>query len=149
MAVQHLRTKAMRERMLNGMDNRLAGRAEQTWPIMRTAFATNIGWSLYSERERWRIRVLSAAEQLRFITGDQPILNLRAQTGDHDDLALYYPVSPTRAALLELCDASSSIGPTDELNDATVGELNRKMAGGIHEQAFGSDLAYLNQLLNA
>lgn len=148
-SVQHLRTKAMRERVLSRMDSCIAGHAVRTWPIIRIALATNLGWSLYSDRARWHIRVLSASEQLRFITGDQPILNLRPQTGHRDDLSLYYPVSPERAVLLELRGVDSPIGSIDQLTDAMVEDLNRKLIGGIHEQAFGVDLAYLRQITGA
>ena len=148
-SLQHLRTKAMRERVLSGMDSRIAKKAERTWPIIRIAYATNLGWSLYSDRARWHIRVLWASGHLRFITGDQPILNLRALTGHQDDLALYYPVSPERAVLLERRSAKSPIGPPDQLPDAIVDDLNRKIIEGIHEQAFGSDLAYLRHLMGS
>jgi Protein of unknown function (DUF4238) len=146
-SLQHLRTKAMRERILNSTDRRIAGQAERTWPILRLSFATNIGWSLYSDRARWQIRMLSAAEKLRFITGDQPVLNLLQQTGSEDDLALYYPVSPEKAALLQLRGAYSPIGSTDQLADDMVEDLNRKIVKGIHEQAFGIDLPYLKRLM--
>jgi hypothetical protein len=146
-SLQHLRTKAMRERVLNVTDSRIAGQVERTWPILRLAFATNIGWSLYSDRARWQIRMLSAAEELRFITGDQPILNLLPQTGNEDDLALYYPVSPEKAALLQLRGAYSPIGSTDQLTDEIVEDLNRQVVKGIHEQAFGIDLPYLKRLM--
>lgn len=147
-SLQHLRTKAMRERVFGSTDSRIAAQVERTWPILRLAFATNIGWSLYSDRARWQIRVLSAAEKLRFITGDQPILNLLPQTGSGDDLALYYPVSPDRAALLELRGVCSPIGPKDQLSDKTVDDLNRRVVNGIHEQAFGLDLLYFKRLMN-
>ena len=146
-SLQHLRTKAMRERVLNGTDRRLAGQVERTWPILRVAFATNIGWSLYADRARWEIRVLSATERLRFITGDQPVLNLLPPTGNEDDLALYYPVSPEKAALLQLRGAYSPIGSTDQITDDMVEDLNRKVVEGIHEQAFGVDLPYLKRLM--
>ncbi|PYE92517.1 hypothetical protein C8J35_12312 [Rhizobium sp. PP-F2F-G38] len=91
--------------------------------------------------------MLSAAENLRFITGDQPILNLLPQTGNEDDLALYYPVSPEKAALLQLRGAYSPIGSTDGLTDDIVEDLNRRIVEGIHEQAFGIDLPYLKRLI--
>lgn len=146
-SLQHLRTKAMRERVLGKADFRIAGQAERTWPILRLSFATNIGWSLYSDRTRWQIRVLSAAGKLRFITGDQPVLNLLQQTGSEDDLALYYPVSPEKAALLQIRGNYSPIGSTDQLGDDMVENLNRKVLKGIHEQAFGVDLPYLKRLM--
>jgi hypothetical protein len=49
--------------------------------------------------------------------------------------------------LLELRGAESPIGPINQLTDPTVEALNRKLIGGIHEQAFGSDLAYLSHLM--
>lgn len=148
-SLQHLRTKAMRERILRNTDRRIVQQTERTWPILRVVFATNIGWSLYSDRARWQIRILSAAEKLRFVTGDQPVLNLLPQTGSEDDLALYYPVSPEMAALLQLRDAYSPIGSSNKLTDDMVESLNRKVIKGIHEQAFGADLPYLKQLMDA
>jgi hypothetical protein len=41
-SLQHLRTKAMRERVLSRIDSRMAGHAERTWPIIRFALATNL-----------------------------------------------------------------------------------------------------------
>ncbi|MFG1243900.1 DUF4238 domain-containing protein [Xanthobacter sp. V7C-4] len=147
LSLQHLRTKAMRERVLSFKGGPIAGEFERTWPIIRIAMATNLGWSLYSERTRWHIRILSASGKLRLITGDQPVLNLLSLTGGHDDLAMYYPVSPQKAALLELREADSPIGSNNELTDAIVDHLNRRIIGGIHDQAFGSDLDYLRQLM--
>ncbi|MFN3628311.1 MAG: DUF4238 domain-containing protein [Parvibaculum sp.] len=146
-SLQHFRTKAMRERVLSKTDSRFVGHAARIWPILRLVFATNLGWSLYSERKRWHIRVLSALGNVRFITGDQPIVNLFSQPVRHDDLAMYYPISPDRAALLELRGASSPIGSDDQLDEATVEDLNRKIVKGSHEQAFGSNLDYLQRLM--
>lgn len=147
LSLQHFRTKAMRERVFSVKDTRIAGNFERTWPIIRIAMATNLGWSLYSDRARWHIRMLSASGQFRFITGDQPMLNLLSLSSGHDDLAMYYPVSPERAALLELRGANSPIGPNNQLTDAMVDHLNRKIIKGIHDQAFGNDLDYLRQLM--
>lgn len=147
LSLQHFRTKAMQERVLGITDSHLARKFERTWPIIRIAMATNLGWSLYSDRARWHIRVLSSSGQLRFITGDQPMLNLLPPAGGHDDLAMYYPISPEKAVLLELRGANSSIGTNDQLTDATVDHLNRKIIEGIHDQAFGSDIDYLRQLM--
>lgn len=146
-SLQYLRTKAMRERVLSVADGRIAKHVEQTWPILRNAFATNLGWSLYSERRRWHIRVLSASEQLRFVTGDQPIVNLLSMTGKPDDFALYYPISPERAIVLELNDYNSPLGSSNELDDPAVESLNRRVIEEIHEQAFGCNIAYLRQAM--
>lgn len=147
LSVQHFRTKAMQERVFGLKGSPIAGEFKRTWPIIRIAMATNLGWSLYSDRARWHIRMLSASGQLRFITGDQPMLNLLPLTGGHDDLAMYYPVSPERAALLELRGADSPIGPSNQLTDAMVDHLNRKIIGDIHDQAFGNDIYYLRKLM--
>ena len=79
---------------------------------------------------------------MRFITSDQPTLNLKPGE-DHNDLVLYYPVSPNRAMLLERQDQESLVHSEDNLTDDLVAMLNRKMYKGSYEQVFGTDGQYL------
>lgn len=146
-SMQHLRTKSMKKRVISAMDNTLRPIATRTWPALRTMLSTNLGWSIYSERQRWRMRSLSPRGRIKFITSDQPVTNILVMTGNSDDLALYYPVSPERSMLMELIDSESSVGSDDNLTDEMVDSLNRKILEGTHEQAFGGDMAYLKQLM--
>lgn len=111
---------------------------ERCWPLFRQIFATNIGWGLYSERTKWRLRSLQAPEGHTFITADQPTHNLMKGTPP-EKLALYYPVSPRSAVLLERRDEESAVGSQDILLPSMVAALNMLVAQGSHEQVFGHD----------
>ena len=143
LGLQHLRTKKIRDRMVAGFpEGPLRELMARAWPVFRLVFATNIGWSLFSERRDWRLRILQPAEGFRFITSDQPTQNLTPGSG-HNDLAFYYPVSPQVAMLLERQNVESVVGLCDSLSDEAVGVLNRRIFDGSHEQVFGDDVQYL------
>ncbi len=145
LATQHLRTKRMADVIATGqptaMDER---RARRVWPILRPILAMTFGSSLFVERARWRLRLLRAGGARRFITADQPLMNLLAAES-HNDMALYYPISATLAVLLEH-NENISLVVDDELNDRAVEMLNRRLYDYAHEQVFGSDLEYLRTL---
>lgn len=143
LALQHLRTKNMRDRLASKFPEAPTRElVARCWPVLRVVLATNLGWSLFSGRANWRLRLLNAANELQFITTDQPLRNLKIGEG-HDDLALFYPVSPNRAVLLEHIHQESIVGNHDNLPEALVSQLNQKMYEGSHEQIFGNDLEYL------
>ncbi len=147
LALQHLRTKNMQHRTISAFGaGPTCERVKNIWPIFRLVFATTIGWSLYSERENWRLRILNAQADLAFITGDQPTINL-LKGGDHYDLALYYPVSPARATVLEAKHLPSAIGPDDNLTDGTVSDLNARIFAASHEQVFGNSARSLEKVV--
>lgn len=147
LSLQHMRTKRIRDKMMEGFppgEPRAA--ATRRWPVLRHILVTNMGWSLYSERASWRLRVLRAAGATTFITGDQPTLNL-LQPDDHNGLALYYPVGPSSAALLEHHQNESPVGPGDDLTDQVVKRLNQRMFDFSPEQVFAVDSVDLRGFL--
>jgi|SRR6185437_15989151 len=105
LAHQYFRTKAIRNRIRDTFPERAhKDRFHRTWPIFRYIFATNIGYSIFADRKRFKLQVLSAAPNMEFITGDQPAVNTYGAfvppNTPLDELELYYPVSPTRAVIL-------------------------------------------------
>ncbi|MNS14768.1 hypothetical protein D3C72_463920 [compost metagenome] len=72
-----------------------------------------------------------------FITSDQPVMNLLEPVG-HNDLALYYPLGPTMAALMEHLDNPGVVGEQTELDDDAVRMLNRRIFAFSHEQVIGT-----------
>ena len=90
-------------------------------------YAVNLGSSLFMDRNELDIIFLENSEDLGFITGDQPVVNLMG-TGDDSEpteLALYYPLSPDLSCLVSpkeyrLCSAN--------ISNTTVEELNHFMA---------------------
>ncbi|MCR5880804.1 DUF4238 domain-containing protein [Phenylobacterium sp. J367] len=145
LATQHLRTKRMAELIATGqspaMDEK---RARRVWPILRSILAMTFGCSLFTDRSRWRLRTLRAGGARRFITADQPVMNLLSAES-HNDMALYYPICGTLAVLLEH-NENISLVDNDELDDPLVARLNQKLYDYAHEQVFGSDLEYLRTL---
>jgi hypothetical protein len=105
LAHQYFRTKAIRNRIRDTFPEQgHKDRFDRTWPIFRYIFATNIGYSIFADRKQFKLQVLNAAPNMEFITGDQPAVNTYgafvAPNTPLGDLELYYPVSPTRAAIL-------------------------------------------------
>jgi hypothetical protein len=67
--------------------------------ILTHIMATNVGRSLIEDHERYRIVLLDNATEIRFLTADQPVINLSANPKNFDPPAkfeLYYPLSPTK-----------------------------------------------------
>jgi hypothetical protein len=146
LSLQHLRTKKMRDNVLSGFPSGpIRDAATRRWPMMRHILATNLGWSLFSERANWRLRLLRPSGMTEFITSDQPTLNL-LPPDSHNGLAFYYPVGPKAAALLEHRNNESVVGIADDASDAVVETLNIRMYNFSHEQVFGTDGAYLESL---
>ena len=139
LSLQHLRTKKLRDDFLGGFpEGAIRDAAARRWPILRFILATNLGWSLFSERTKWSLRVLSPAGPTEFITGDQPTVNL-LPPDNHNGLALYYPVGPRLAAILEHLENESVVGAADVVSDALVRKLNARIYEFSHEQVFGTD----------
>ena len=91
--------------------------------------AENLGASLYVDRNDFDIVFLSDEEDVGFITGDQPIVNLLG-TGDAretTELVLYYPLTPKLACLVipkehGLCSQNVGAEAVEALNDYIVAE---------------------------
>lgn len=145
-AIQHLRTKRIADVI---GDNRLPSgepvELHRIWPVMRHIMGANLGFSFFADRRRWRLRAMRAGGRLRFITADQPVMNL-IEPVSHDDVSLYYPVSPTVAVLMEHIDNPSAVGTQDTLADDQVQTLNERIFDYSHEQAIGDDIDYLKSL---
>ncbi len=137
-SVQHLRTKRIAEVIGDGrLPSGLPLEFQNIWPVMRNVLAANMGFSLFADRQRWRLRTVRAAGIRRFITLDQPVMNLLEPVG-HNDLALYYPLGPTVAALMEHLDNPGVVGEQTELDDDAVRMLNRRIFAFSHEQVIGT-----------
>lgn len=143
LSLQHVRTKRMQDLIAAGYAEGPEREAMlRRWPVLRLVSATNMAWSIFAERADWRLRVLKAPGQIGFVTSDQPTQNVLP--GDcHDSLALFYPVGPRSAVLLEHARNESVVGEDDDLSDGAVDALNRKTYDYSHEQVFGTDLEYL------
>lgn len=145
-AVQHFRTKRMADRVSAGqLPSGHEGRLNRTWPIFRHILAANVGCSIYVQRKEFRLRVVRSSGSARFITSDQPVMNLVKPLSDND-LVLYFPISPLLAVVLEHHDAASPVPASSEIIDTDVITLNGRMLHYAHEQIIGDNLDDLRKL---
>lgn len=145
LAMQYFRTKRMMTNVVSAFSGSIAGvtsdRVERIWQLMRHISATNVGYSLYQDREKFKTVFLRSDEQNPFITAAQPIVNTY-RTGSSliapEDLEFYYPLSPT-LAMLHTEGAHGEHGSTVEVTPKRVDFYNRMMIDASPDYFFGSN----------
>ncbi|MFQ3247378.1 MAG: hypothetical protein ACI9SP_004033 [Arenicella sp.] len=102
---------------------------------MSHIFATNIGWSLYSERSEFRLVLLNTF-------GDS-----QNKQREHDEFEFYYPVSPHKAVLLtkRICFTH---GQVIEIDGKDVDLYNQKIIEVAHEQVYSSSKAHFEEIFS-
>jgi hypothetical protein len=71
-----MRTKGIKEKTIEILKRKSNLDVSRIWDIMSHMSATNIGMSLYLEKERRQLVLVENTTELAFITSDQPIINL-------------------------------------------------------------------------
>ncbi|MBR7919019.1 DUF4238 domain-containing protein [Burkholderia vietnamiensis] len=138
LCTQNMRTKGVQERLLAANTRSGMPDISRIWPILALTFAENVGAALYVERRRRKLVLVRNATGVPFITGDQPVANLLALSDDvPEHLALYYPISPELALILNEVDDELPLA-TETLTIEQVRGLNAKLASGCHSQLFGT-----------
>ncbi|WP_199545406.1 DUF4238 domain-containing protein [Paraburkholderia kururiensis] len=137
LSVQNLRTKGVKER-LNELNTK-AGLPDisRIWSFLALVFAQTTSAGLYVERRRRKLVLIRNTTNWPFVTGDQPVANLLAvNEGAPDKLAVYYPIAPRLALVLNEVDDDLPLR-TETLTESQVRGLNAKIARGCHAQMFG------------
>jgi hypothetical protein len=138
LCTQNLRTKGVRERLLRLNAKTGMPDISRIWSFLALAFGQNSGCGLYVERRRRKLVLVQNNTDLPFITGDQPVANLLAIAGGPPEhFALYYPISPYLALVLNEVDQELPL-TTETLTIEDVHGLNAKIASGCHAQLFGT-----------
>lgn len=103
--IQYMRTRRMKERFVDSMMERpnMHEIGEKTWPFMLFLITSNL-WQTGFKKDDARYTIVINKTKIPFITGDQPIINLKDNQVDAEgyakDCELYYPLSPERALLV-------------------------------------------------
>jgi len=125
LTVQYFRTEKIQKDILKIKSKFINIRIEKMWYIMRNIFATNVAGNIYVERNNWEIIKLENNNNIPFITGDQPIVNILSEKCEQTEkLAFYYPVTPTIGILLK--EKKEDYRRIENLNDVLF--YNNKMA---------------------
>jgi len=130
LALQYFRTPKLQSSVLQvfqefGID------MSSAWGLMRTIFATNVGGALYRGRSTFKIGFLSAGKSSSFITGDQPMLNLKGTDG----LDLYYPLTPRSALRITLESVAPGVEEVSLTDDETKA-YNERIRAAAESQLY-------------
>lgn len=121
---------------------------ERTANVLVHIYAVNLGYSLYGDRERYKMVLLENHSEVPFVTADQPVINVAsgpAETKPPDKFELYYPLSPTMAMLL--VEPSSEHFPHDpSVSAMSVHVYNSHIAAHSYQQIYGSSRHVLESL---
>jgi hypothetical protein len=149
LATQHMRTKGIKVRTIEILKRKSNLDASRIWDILSHMAATNIGMSVFLERERRKLVLVENTTDLPFITGDQPLVNLHGSDGEKSPATLswYYPISPRVALFLTEVDEGPTY-TTAGLTSAQVSDLNARIAAASHRQLFGPSRESLEYYAN-
>jgi len=148
MATQHLRTSAMENRMLQNakIPAQFGANMENIWGILRTISATNISFHFFSVQDSTRLTFLNALPPNEFITGDQPMLNLRADGATPPtELEIYYPLTPNRALWMDF-GHSRAIRENRTLSAEEVRSYNQRIMKASEGQVYAASKIALQSL---
>jgi hypothetical protein len=139
LAAQYFRTPTMLKSM-TGVLRKLPGfNAEASFGLIRTIFSCNVGHALWLGRNTLRVTFLRA-NSIPLITGDQPMVNMRAINLEPgvlpQELELYYPVSPALGVLFDF-DAPSRSSIVKLLTTEEIRAYNRVIAQKSTQQIYG------------
>lgn len=149
LAVQYFRTPRIKENVSKALDGATGIRVDHIWGLLGHVFATNVAFALFGRRKETTFSLLVAPDGAEYITTDQPVINRHAVGTavfeQVEQLALYYPVSPTLALLVEP-NGVGSAPEQREVSAAEVGQLNREMMSLVQEQAYATSEERLSAL---
>ncbi|MDA3889340.1 MAG: DUF4238 domain-containing protein [Allgaiera sp.] len=143
-ATQYFRTARMRNAVQTvefpqGLD------IKRLWPVESHIWATEFGAILFASRDNIRATILTNASNTQFVTGDQPIINLKGP--DDPNWSFYYPVSPNIALLLSHHEAPSA-PKSLVVGQVEAERLNYTLYSRSDDQIYGIDAAYLEALVD-
>ena len=101
---QYFRTQNRSANVKNALEAFKSFNIDAMWAVLRHIFSTNVGASLYENRDKFRPIIIENKSDLPFVTGDQPVINTYAVGLNLEEipkeLEFYYPLTPALALLL-------------------------------------------------
>lgn len=142
LASQYTRTKQMRKSVRAAMLP-LGLDLDRVWSVESHLWANQIGLSILSHLRRTHVELLVNESPVAFVTGDQPVINLREPTESMPEF--YYPVSPDTALILRVVEDGQSIS-TRSVSRFEVENYNHMIFRWSDDQIYGQDGPYLSSL---
>lgn len=121
---------------------------EKIWNIMSHILSTNVAWSLFINRLKYKLILIENETQIPFITSDQPLINSAAVGGlEPKTLDIYYPISPTVAIYLtENAVISTSNIVVNNMNE--IDGYNKAIIGQAKEQLYANSKEVLERYVD-
>jgi hypothetical protein len=147
LCVQSARTKQVRETALRVIGPEVRGRNTlHMLSVIGHLVAIRLSFSLFVDRESFKVQIVENESDTPFITTDQPVVNLHATPSlacePPERLEFFYPLSPKRAMVF--LEKGSSV-PL-KIGGIAVNNYNVIMAQHSHEQIFSHSKEYLESL---
>jgi len=146
-AVQYFRTKKVKESVIALAEERFKN-IRRVWNVLSHIYATNVAYTLFSERYDFRISLANNRTETPFIAGDQPVINVHAppsRDARPAELEFYYPLSPQRAMFLNKT-SKNNCAKWPEVSEQEVYHYNLLVARNSHEQVFSNSEAALKEI---
>ena len=115
------------------------------WPLESHMWGTEIGAGFMQNRATTQATILTNETSVPFITGDQPIINLRPQADPKS--VFYYPITPKIALRLTIAEPGCSVS-TETVSQFEAERLNHQMFEWSDDQIYGVDGDYLEAMTN-
>ena len=150
MMMQYTRTKAMKNRVVASFTERehLKKIADKSWPFFNIVLALQVFESMVIKKD-YRFVFVNNKGSIPFITGDQPIINVKGNITDEQgyakELEFYYPISLKSAIVIAFTQGEkySEIDVTDDY----VNEKNELIKSESDLHLFASEKDVLSKLL--
>jgi len=151
-AAQYTRTPTIKHASVGALRGVPGVNVEATWGLLRTIFASNMGYAFFRRRHGLRTTFLRAAAGTEFITGDQPMVNTKAvgkaANEAATELELYYPLSPELAVLFDF-DGEVRSTTERQLEADEVSAFNAMIEGRSYRQVYAASETTLATLKEA
>jgi hypothetical protein len=152
LATQYLRTSKIQENVSDNCEGMAPGFTKRAMGVLRHIYSTNIAWSTFADRQVFKPCLLVNKSKVRFIAGDQPVINTHAADVGYleavSEVEFYYPFSPDRAVIISKKEMYG--GGSVEVSSEQVDAFNALIAKSAHEQIYAeqeSDLSPYVEML--
>lgn len=136
---QYFRTKKQRDSQIENFKDEPLD-IEKIYNVLVIISSARLAQNIsFDPKIRYSLLEISNKDEIRFITGDQPVLNLLADELDDEggakDLIFYYLISPKHAIKIDFTN-TGELYQHHYLTNEEVDELNRKIISEYHEFLF-------------
>lgn len=155
LCVQYFRTKSIKDAAIASFPSSWTERVEKYWNIISFGNAFTLARSIMMDANR-QFCFIENTTDTPFMTGDQPVFNILSdkvdEAGQVTDLALFYPLSPKGALLIQFVPPTDSSKPVMRFQPLTadrslVEYYNQKVVENSYTYVFADNEMQVKNLI--